>query len=315
MRRQGRIESRPDCYQPQTGPVQSRPDQIRPDQTQCNPDWTRSDQTRPGLAMKPDQVGQWDCTGKLYRTEQDRSGQDGGVWYGMAGILNGVVRGEWMRCRPVAGPDGACDATFLLILPFGGACGRGRAVGPPDPPQLGWPARPAQRGGVQLRSTSTRHVFSIAQGLATGLQRIHSPHHSGYQPTVALNTRTGPTFDRYNCWAGASALRDFRHLRHLYLGQVPGLDQHETNPGLEPDPHETSPGLGKGREHFDSPAVLGWGSSPAGLASGPGLRHMICYTCVAAGTPAVRLWQPDSGGHWKAGATTGRMQDMFPICC
>eukprot|EP00661_Eupelagonemidae_sp_cell13_P021864 gene21864-biopygen16212 len=45
--------------------------------------------------------------------------------------------GEWMRCRPVASPDGACGATF--------SC---RAVGPPDPPQLGWPARLAQRGWV-----------------------------------------------------------------------------------------------------------------------------------------------------------------------
>eukprot|EP00661_Eupelagonemidae_sp_cell13_P009267 gene9267-biopygen21214 len=38
-------------------------------------------------------------------------------------------------------------------------------------------------------------------GLATGLQRTHSPHrHSGYQPSVALDTRPGPTFDGPNCW-------------------------------------------------------------------------------------------------------------------
>eukprot|EP00661_Eupelagonemidae_sp_cell13_P011742 gene11742-biopygen9440 len=37
--------------------------------------------------------------------------------------------------------------------------------------------------------------------LAISLQRTHSPQrHSGHQPSVALDTRPGPTFDGSNCW-------------------------------------------------------------------------------------------------------------------
>eukprot|EP00661_Eupelagonemidae_sp_cell13_P022357 gene22357-biopygen17731 len=48
-------------------------------------------------------------------------------------------------------------------------------------------------------------------GLATGLQHAHSPHgHSGHQPSVALDTRPGPTFDEPNCWwAGISIVHSW----------------------------------------------------------------------------------------------------------
>eukprot|EP00661_Eupelagonemidae_sp_cell13_P005397 gene5397-biopygen23708 len=41
--------------------------------------------------------------------------------------------GEWVRCRPVASPGGACGATFSLILPFGGACGAAILYSPSIP--------------------------------------------------------------------------------------------------------------------------------------------------------------------------------------
>eukprot|EP00661_Eupelagonemidae_sp_cell13_P022901 gene22901-biopygen14826 len=84
----------------------------------------------------------------------------------------------------------------------------GRKGGGTHPPPLGRPGWPAQRAGQAARvrrpgrsvSLRRRNTPQTPQGLATGLQCIHSPHHSGYQPSVALNTRTGPTFDKPNCW-------------------------------------------------------------------------------------------------------------------
>eukprot|EP00661_Eupelagonemidae_sp_cell13_P007533 gene7533-biopygen16561 len=66
---------------------------------------------------------------------------------------------------------GACGAALLYLTQFHSpvaALQRGRVVGPPDPPQLGWPARPAQPG---WHPNGNPWVHGAVNGCVTGMLR------------------------------------------------------------------------------------------------------------------------------------------------
>eukprot|EP00661_Eupelagonemidae_sp_cell13_P005411 gene5410-biopygen13268 len=140
---------------------------------------------------------------------------------------------------PVASPGGARGATILLNPPFGGSCGaailshsslhfsvaapqRGRAVGPPDPPQLGWPARPAQPGWVHLPgavpslAALARRVFDGGGGgggvLGGGASAAAPAMHIAVDPAAAA--AAGPPAGAF--WDTARAL----HVRRRTLAEA-----------------------------------------------------------------------------------------------